>query len=237
MPKAILMAAGRGTRISRKIEDSCKCTLDIGGTSLIRNTVEMLLNKGIDTHLVVGFNKARIFEALEGLPVNYTENIFYSVTNSLASLWWARKELCGESIILGNADVFWENDILDILLNDKRDCVMLADTCRVEQGDYLFNIQDERITAYGKGMDCKKANCEYVGLAKIQGEFIKQFKQRLEHLIDRQKHGYWWEQVLYNMIPERSIWVTDIAGHFWAEIDYIEDYNRILNYRKEKGFL
>jgi choline kinase len=101
MSKAILMAAGRGTRISRTIGESCKCTLDIGGIPLIRHTVTMLLDHGIETHIVVGFRKELVINALRGLPVVFHENVFYSVTNSLASLWWAKEELSGQSVILG----------------------------------------------------------------------------------------------------------------------------------------
>lgn len=57
--KAILMAAGRGTRISRTIDDKCKCTLDIGGQSLIRHTVEMLIKNNIEVHIVVGYKKSK----------------------------------------------------------------------------------------------------------------------------------------------------------------------------------
>jgi choline kinase len=192
----------------------------------------MLLKQDIEPHVVVGFRKEVILDALKGLPVKYHENVFYSVTNSLASLWWAREELTGESIILGNADVFWEDNILDVLLGETRDCVMLSDTSRVGEGDYLFNVQDGRIIAFGKGIDCRKANCEYVGLARIQGGFIAECKAQLEAMVAAQCHGDWWEQVLYNMIQKRSIWSIDIAGRFWAEVDFIEDYNRILDYIK-----
>lgn len=40
--------------------------------------------------------------------------------------------------------------------------------------------------------------------------------------------------MLYSFIEEESIYVKDIKGNFWSEIDYIEDYNRIINYRKSK---
>ena len=235
MHKAILMAAGRGTRISRTIGDTCKCTLDIGGVPLIRHTIEMLLKYDIEPHVVVGYNKETIFKSLDGLPVHFHENVFYSVTNSLVSLWWAREELSGNSIILGNADVFWEDDILGILLAETRDCVMLSDSSRVEQGDYLFNVKEEKITAFGKGMDCHRANCEYVGLARIQGDIIIKCRERIEAMVTSQQHGNWWEQALYSMIEQRPIWSTDISGHFWAEVDFIEDYNRILDYLKRRN--
>lgn len=230
--KAILMAAGRGTRISRSVGDDCKCTLDIGGMPLIRHTVQMLLDKGIEVHLVVGFNKYRIMESLQGLPVTFHENVFYSITNSLGSLWFAKEELNGHAVILGNADVYWEENLLCYLLNEKRDCVMLSDSSRVEQGDYLFRVEEGKIVSFGKGMDCRRANCEYVGLALIQGEMVAKSRERLMQMIEWQRVGDWWEQILYSMTSERPIWTKDVAGKFWAEIDYIEDYNRILDYRK-----
>ena len=228
--KAIIMAAGRGTRISREISDKCKCTLDIAGISLIRHTVHMLLEHDIDVHLVVGFNKRQIMNSLVGLNVTFHENVFYSITNSLASLWFAREELCGDTIILGNADVFWENNLLSVLLEDKRDCVMLCDNSRVEEGDYLFSVVDERVVNCGKGTVIG-ANCEYVGLAKIQGNMIHKCREQLDKMIETQRCNDWWEQILYDMKSECPIWAKDVSGHFWAEIDFIEDYERILAYR------
>lgn len=231
MPKAIIMGAGRGTRISREISDKCKCTLDIGGISLIRHTVQMLIDHKIDVHLVVGFNKRQVMNSLVGLNVTFHENVFYSITNSLASLWFARDELQGDTILLGNADVFWEKNLLSILLEDERDCVMLCDSSRSEEGDYLFNVTDGHVISCGKGTECQGANCEYVGLAKIQGDMIDKCRKQLKWMIENQRCNDWWEQILYDMKSERPIWAKDIAGRFWAEIDFIEDYNRILTYR------
>lgn len=232
MTTAILMAAGRGTRISRAINDYCKCTLDIGGIPLIRYTVEMLLHRNIKVHIVVGYNKQRIIDALSGLDVSYHENVFYSITNSLVSLWFARDAIAGSTVILGNADVYWEDNLLSILLQEQRDCVMLCDTSRVEQGDYLFRVENGKILNCGKGNACYGANCEYVGLAALRGDMIPKCRERLEFMIQQQRHNDWWEEILYSMIAERPIWSKDIAGSFWAEIDFIEDYNRILEYRK-----
>lgn len=234
MVTAILMAAGCGTRISRKINNYCKCTLDIGGISLIRYTVRMLIEHGINVHVVVGYDAERVIKALEGLPVTFHRNYFYSITNSLVSLWFAKEALSGDVVILGNADVYWEEALLKQLLADNRDNVMLCDTSRVEVGDYLFRVEDNKVVAYGKGNNCQGANCEYVGLAAIRGDMILQFRERLEQMVQNQHHGFWWEEVLYSMIRERPIWTKDVAGTFWAEIDYIEDYGRILEYRKNE---
>ncbi len=230
---AILMAAGRGTRISRSISDSCKCALDIGGIPLIRHTVTMLLNHDIQPHIVVGYQQEQVRTALPGLPAVFWENPFYSVTNSLASLWWAREALVGDRVILGNADVFWEENLLTPLLDDPRDIVMLCDSSRVEQGDYLLRTENGAIKAYGK-VTVPGANSEYVGLAKVRGELIQTARATVEAMVKEQRHTCWWEQVFYDMTPRRDVWALDIAGSFWAEIDFIEDYQRVLAYRTMK---
>ncbi|MBQ7832022.1 MAG: phosphocholine cytidylyltransferase family protein [Lachnospiraceae bacterium] len=232
MATAILMAAGCGTRISRKINDCCKCTLDIGGVSLIRYTVQMLINNNIDVHIVVGYDAERVIGELEGLQVTFHRNHFYSITNSLVSLWFAKEAISDDVVILGNADVYWEEMLLHKLLAEERNNVMLCDSSRVEIGDYLFRTENGKVVAFGKGNNCSGANCEYVGLAAIRGNMIPKFKKRLEELVENQHHNFWWEQVLYSMTEEQPIWAEDIAGTFWAEIDYIEDYGRILEYRK-----
>ena len=55
--RAILLAAGKGTRISRMIEPIPKCTLPIKDVPLIRHTVNMLMDRGMDVTVCVGYKK------------------------------------------------------------------------------------------------------------------------------------------------------------------------------------
>ena len=83
--KAILMAAGMGTRIATKTNEP-KCLLDIGNGPLIRHTVELLLQNHIEVCIALGFKGDLIREALRAYPVTFYENPFYKVTNY--QLWW-----------------------------------------------------------------------------------------------------------------------------------------------------
>lgn len=231
--KAILLAGGRGTRISRYIGEKPKCTLDIGGISLICHTVDLLLKNHIDVSIVVGYKKEMVINSLEGLNVKYFYNPFYDITNSIASLWFARKELCGDDILIANADVFWEQDMLDVLLEDEQEQVMLMDTSRND--DYLFKCDGTRLLSHGKGLT--DVTGEYVGVAKVRRTFLNRFSGRLESLIEKQQHGLWWENVLYSFIEETDVNIKDVNGLFWSEIDFIDDYYRIIEYRRAKRLL
>lgn len=232
--KAILLAAGKGTRISRMVKAVPKSTLPIDGVPLIRLTVMMLLKENFDVSVCVGYQKEKIYEALDGLDVKFYNNPFFDVTNSIASLWFARDLFDGEDdLLVLNADVFFSKEILYKLLNDKREAVMLVDRTRTKTGDYFFSTTSNGcINAYGKDLPLQKRKCEYVGLAKIKASFISKFKERMIKMIDTQQHSMWWENVLYSFTDnnEKDIYTLDVDGLFWSEIDYFDDYERILSH-------
>lgn len=234
--KAILLAAGKGSRISKNIPNIPKSTLDINGTPLIIRTVTMLEKMGIETTIVVGYQYRVIKELLKkyNCQVNIVYNPFFDVTNSIGSLWMAKDFLVSDDLIIANADVFWEEDILNQIINQDRQVFMLSDRTRADDGDYFFFVQDDKIVKYGKELTREQRNCEYVGIAYINKDFVGKFKSRLLEMIDRQEHNCWWENVLYSLTDEQDIYSVDVDGKFWAEVDFIEDYERILNYAKSK---
>ncbi|NBK99080.1 MAG: phosphocholine cytidylyltransferase family protein [Erysipelotrichia bacterium] len=233
--KAILMAAGMGTRISSETNKP-KSLLPLKNESLIMHTVKMLLANDIDVHIILGYKGECIKEELTGLPVTYFENPFYKVTNSIASLWFAKDILCDEDIILGNADVFYTQEMLDVLKAEKENVVMLADSSRIRVGDYFFKCDAQnKLVDYGKELKEKDRSCEYVGIAKIKQEFLPVFKKQLERLVHQGEYNFWWENTLYTLIDTYDVNVKDINGLFWGEVDTKEDYRRILKYVEEKG--
>ncbi|PID04237.1 choline-phosphate cytidylyltransferase [Sporosarcina sp. P2] len=230
--KAILLAGGRGTRISEYIGDVPKCSLDIGGRSLIRHTVELFQRNNIKVIIVVGYKADIIKDLLCDLDVTYYFNPFYSMTNSIASLWFSRNELHDEDMIIANADVYFEQNMLDKLLGSKHEQTLLMDSN--SELDYLFYCNDNQLIGHGK--DLKEYSGEYVGIAKIKKIFLGKFVERLDELIKEQNHDFWWENVLYSFIDEITIHVVDVSGLFWSEIDVIEDYQRILEFRRNTDF-
>lgn len=235
--KAILLAAGKGTRISRMVKAVPKSTLPIDGVPLIRITTQMLIKKGFEVVVCVGYKQELVKEALSGLEVSYHYNPFFDVTNSIASLWFAASELKeDEDVIIINADVFFSEEILDMLMTDERDIVLMVDKTRTATGDYFFSTTDSGcVKEYGKDLPIQIRKCEYVGMAKIEASMMSSFKERMFNLIDSQQHQLWWENIIYSFTDknERDIFTKDVEGLFWSEIDYFDDYERILNHLAE----
>lgn len=209
-----------------------KSTLPIAGVPLIRRTVEKLQKAGLSTVVCVGYEQSKVRKALCGLHCTYYCNPFYDVTNSIASLWFAREAL-DEDVLIINADVYFTDGVLELILADARENVMAIDKTRTAVGDYFFSTTDNGcIVKYGKDLPLQERSCEYVGMAQLKKAFLPHFRLRLEELIAQQQHQFWWENVLYSFAGnhERNIYTVDVEGHFWAEIDFFDDYERILNY-------
>ena len=231
--KTLILAAGRGTRISRYLSGNPKCTVDIGeGKCLIQYTVDLLKSRGIrDIGIVLGYKSQVIRDVLEGREVSFFYNPFYDVTNSIASAWFARDFLEGDDLLIMNGDVYLEDRLLDRILAEKKSPVMFADESRKETADYKFFYEDGILKKYGKELEGSDITGEYIGIGRFARAFLPEFCGRMEAMINRQEHSVWWENVIYGLTKEMPVYVEDVDGHFWAEGDYIEDYERILEHR------
>ena len=232
--RALILAAGRGTRISRYLSGRPKCTVDIGGgITLIENTIRQLRGMGIkDIGIILGYNQEVIREILKEHDIKFYYNPFFDVTNSIASAWFARDFITNEDdIMIMNGDVFVDDSLLEIIKEETLSPVLFCDETRKEEADYKFYYEDNRLLKYGKELEGEDITAEYIGIAKIGKEFISTFKNELESMINKQQHYLWWENALYELSKEKDIYVKDVEGRFWAEVDYMEDYERILKFR------
>ena len=87
--KAIILAAGMGTRLGKYTENLPKCMLEFNGKSLIERQVDTLRKAGItDISIVRGYQPEKI--TISG--VRYYHNPDFSNTNMVETLFCAEKE-------------------------------------------------------------------------------------------------------------------------------------------------
>lgn len=234
--RVVIMAAGVGTRISRHINNIPKCTLDIGGVKIIQNTIALLNKMDInDISVVLGYKSEYVMEILKGFNVKIFINPFYRITNSISSLWFTKEFInVDDDLILLNGDVYFEENLLEQVLAEEFSPVLFADKARALCGDYKFKYSNNILEKFGKELSDEDSTAEYIGIAKISKEFIPQFIQRMDFLIKEEKFNLWWEEILYSFVGNKNIYVKDVEGKFWGEVDYLEDYMRILEFRKKK---
>lgn len=224
------MAAGVGSRIQGLIHNRPKCLIEANGQSLIARSVEMLGRRGIrDITVITGYRSELVRREL-GIRVRYFDNPFYRVTNSIASLWLA-KEVLDDDLLLMNADLYFEEEVLDIALAQRDHAVMMSDATRIADADFRFGVEGRSIRKTGNKLTNTETDCEYVGIVRIDRSFIATFKRRLEEMVSNRDMNNWWEGVLYSFIEEgMDIFHEDVRGAFWTEVDTPSDYDRLISW-------
>jgi hypothetical protein len=64
--------------------------------------------------------------------------------------------------------------------------------------------------------------------------YVAEFKRVMEEMVATEQYTTWWETILYSRCYDIDIHTIDAAPYFWSEIDYIEDYEKIVKFVKEK---
>jgi choline kinase len=228
--RAVIMAAGVGSRIQGLIHDKPKCLIKAHGQSLISRIVGMLQRRGIDDITVITGYKSKLIRRELGTQVRYFHNPFYRVTNSISSLWLA-KSLLDDDLILMNADLYFEEGVLEIALSQDSNAVMLSDSTRIQDADFRFGVDGRCIRKTGNKLSNAETDCEYVGIVRIDKSFIGTFKRRLEAMVSDRDMNNWWEGVLYSFIEEGvDIFHVDVKKIFWTEVDTPADYERLTSW-------
>lgn len=231
--KAILLAAGVGSRITNEIGLKPKSMLEVNGKPIVVHTVELLQKNHIEVTVITGFQHKVIEDALKGHRVTVYYNPFYRVTNSIGSLWYARDELNTNDVLIANADVYYTQELLDIIFAAKQDNFLLEDVSRAQVGDYFFLSENGNLKKYGKDLKPAERSSEYVGIGCLRNQWVSKFRNRLCCMIENGEYNLWWEDVLYSFVGKEEIHTLDVDGIFWSEVDTIDDYQRVIEHCNE----
>lgn len=227
--KAIILAAGMGRRMNGYPEP--KSTLKLQGTSIIRNSVQMLLEKGIDVAVVIGFEGDRIKEDLKGLNVTYYFNPFYMNTNSMGSLWFASSFMePGTDMLIIDGDLYWEGQMLEAALeDDERSVIALGDKVKAKNGDYVYHTIDDMIVAHGKKLSQEDKDSECVGVMRVKGDAVSAIQEAMDRLMKEEKFQTFWVELMcdHTGIP---VYVKDVSQFYWGEVDFEDDYKKLLQH-------
>ena len=114
--RAIVLAAGRGSRMDALTRGHPKCLVEVGGRTLLQWQLDALRGSGIDDiALVTGYRRALV--ALSGLVEFH--NPHWAETNMVASLACADDWLRQAPCIVSYSDIFYEASAVQSLLTSR----------------------------------------------------------------------------------------------------------------------
>ncbi len=223
--KVILLAAGLGTRLKPLTDISPKSLLQISdGKTVIERTIELINhNCTCEIVVVVGYKKERIAEVLSKYHnCTIVSNPFYRVTNSIASLWFAREHLDDEVVIF-NSDVIISEMLLQFIIESKHQAAVFYDSSITTQADYKVAQQYGKVVVMSN--ELREYSGEYVGITKLNKTAAAQLRAKIENMLNNELYNEWYETALVDMIFEDQFQLeaVDVSEFEWTEIDNVND--------------
>lgn len=254
MKKAIILAAGRGSRLNKYTGNLPKCMLQFKGMTLIERQVRVLRECGIDDIVIVKGYKANKIK-IDGVS-NYI-NREYAHTNMVSTLFCAEKEM-NQDLLVIYADIIYQPEVIKKAMEAKSDIAVTVDT---DYWDYwkarLDNPEDDIeslvIDASGKIVDLGNTHCSedeakvrYVGIIR----FSKKGLIALKKVYYKNKEKYYerdepWLRsksfkkaymtcILQALINSRYRVNPIYVRHGWLEFDTNEDYEKAINWDEKR---
>lgn len=229
--KAIVLSAGQGSRLLPLTAERPKCTLDVGGRTVLEWQLHALADNGIDDIVVVtGFRPAQVeaviacFERarFEHARVKTLFNPFYNVSDNLATCWLARAEMSPPFLIV-NGDTLFESSTLATLLAGRgpHDITLACDhKSHYDDDDMKVVIDSGRLLRVGKRLDPSQVNGESIGMMVFGERGATRFRDRLEQIMRRDEgKNRWYLSAIDELAQEGGVGACSIHGHGWCEID------------------
>jgi len=236
--KAIILAAGSGSRMQPFTDVLPKCLAPVNGTPILINALTHLCDAGIrETVIVVGHHKEKIYETVgdhfKNMRIIYIESMNYASTNNMYSLWLAREHL-NEDILLLESDVFFDRKLIDKMLSQeganlaavaRHQPWMSGTVASLDRNNNIQALLDTRHQALD--FDYSKVY-KTVNIYLLRHDFLlRYFVPHLESFIASGDINDFYEVILHTMAYQgkynmSAVFCDDIK---WFEID--DDNDRI----------
>jgi iron(III) transport system permease protein len=166
--KAIIIAAGFGSRMAPVTLDTPKPLVKVNGKRILDTLLDALVEKGItDIIIVRGYKKEAFDQLLEKYPfIKFVDNNEYNVTNNISSLMKVLDSLdscyiCEADLIVSNKNLIRKYEYSSNYLGAK--VVETDDWCFTKSGNFIAKYQqggENCYQAYGISFwtreDCQK---------------------------------------------------------------------------------
>jgi choline kinase len=186
--KAVILAAGRGSRMKGYTEDKPKCLVELAGRSLLFWQLSALAGAGVERIAVVtGYRGDMIGASASVLPVPFVtlENPRWPETNMLSTLLCAENWIGGEESLISYSDIVYParhvralmSAVLPVALTYDRQWEQLwhlrNDGNPLEDAE-TFREENGRLQEIGgKPGNLEQVKGQYMGLVKLTPEGLR----------------------------------------------------------------
>lgn len=242
--KVIILAAGEGKRLRPYTDEIPKCMVKLAGHSLLSHQLSSIKKCNISTDEIalVGGHKS---EALKKFNLKKFENINYSSTNMVTTLFCAREFMKhNEDLIISYGDIIYEEKVLRAVLDCDDEVCVSADKeweslWRLRMSNPLddaetFILDDElSIKELGKKpTSLSQVQAQYMGLIKIRGDKISELiniYQKMDRHLNYDGQNFdnmYMTSFIQHLIDIGWQVKARLVRNGWLEVDTVGDLKR-----------
>lgn len=225
--KAILLAAGLGSRLGPLTSTTPKATITVASQPLIKRVIKFTRQIGVSDIIVVGgYNSDQLWKTIDLIDILKVENPDYKKGN-LYSLAAAKQHLDDDFVLL-NIDHLYPSHLAR-MIGETTDGVWAVSDFdrRLYQDDMKVRIRGQLnqiafVAAISKELD--EFDGGYCGMTVVRGNARHDYMKALENVLKHGREQAVVEDVLAELIRmDHAPAVLDISGIRWLEIDTQED--------------
>ncbi|GMV55114.1 MAG: hypothetical protein AMXMBFR6_09190 [Betaproteobacteria bacterium] len=181
--KALILAAGQGTRLRPLTDDRPKCLVELTGKSLLERQATILRRAGIQDITVVAGYRA---DQIAALGYETCLNPHYATTNMVTTLFCAADAMNGDQdLLIAYGDIVYETRVLTALLTVDAPVVVMIDRqwlryWRLRLDDPLVDAETLKLGPDGRLQELGRKPRDY---GEIEGQYMGLIKVRADHVI------------------------------------------------------
>lgn len=224
----IILIAGKGSRLTPLTLNMPKSLFKLDkDTTILERMISIIEKHDNEAQFTVvcGFMAGEIESRLSKRRENVKliMNPFYSVTNSIASLWFALEDLQKDVVII-NGDIVMEEELVrDVVCKQVEKPCVLIDSSIKNNGDYNVQVLNGKILVMSKNLDNYYG--EYAGVTKLDAKSACIVKKQVENMVRLGMYDQWYENALVQLIfdTDFELEYIDICNNKWTEVDCVDD--------------
>lgn len=232
--KALILAAGLGTRLSPITDTRPKCLVPVNGKPILIKQIENLHENGVTEITIISGYMSKVLEGeVKKLfpEIKVIESVDYATTNNMYSAWLGREFVNDEPFLMMNADVFFDASVIGELLNDKYENAIVTDIGTYFEESMKVIQKNGRLVEISKQITEQDALGASIDVYKFNSEGAKAFFDKCEdYILNKKELKKWSEVALNDILADVNFVACHLVGR-WFEIDNYEDL-----YRAEKLF-
>jgi len=224
--KAVILAAGQGTRIRAVHGERPKCLIKVDDETILDHQIDGLSKAGInEIAIVVGYEKQQIIRHVRRKfgrrtpKITFIDNPAFALTNNMYSLWMAREWISGDGFACLNADVICDPQILKSAMKTACLVSMIVDP---EWRDETMKviISNGQIVQMSKKISKSEFSGTYIGITVFDQLINTRFFAKMTDLLDAGRVNEFFNVAVQELVDEGlRVGFTTTAGAPWAEID------------------